>query len=245
MTQIRTEDLFREGVSKGFVGFVAGSVMAVASLGGAAGVWSWNRWINDQTETLMQKIDERIDAKIRDANRELRDGIEEGRDRLEGKIDQIIASQSVAIERIDAIERLAQLPREVARLRVPASGPLTDCTERGTCIIRATIERTTAGASCSVIPGETEFYWLDPESGNRFAAIPTNKRPARNIGDTPRTFDWQVEVPDRVVPPGFLDYCLAPVYTDCPGQIPGAKTPYMPPEPICIENIPIGQATRP
>ena len=233
MTKITTDDFLREGISKGLIGAIAGAVMAVASMGGVVGVWAWNRWLDDQTARLMEDIsaDRAIDiAAATAASTERMETIVAQLDRIEA--------------RLDAIERLAQLPREIARLRPQSSGPLTDCIEGQTCILRVTLERTRRCASCQIIPGGTEFYWLDPLSGNRYTGLPINKRPSRNLGDTPRTIDWNVEVPDRVVPPGALDYCIIPSYTDCPGQVAGEREPYSAPEPICLENIPILQAPR-
>ena len=237
MTKITADSFLadaREGISKGMIALIVLVMTGVAGLASGVTVFAWNKWVDDQTTRLMADIraDRAVDiaASTQAASAQMA-AIFDKLDRIEG--------------RLDTIERLSQLPREIAKLRPQSSGPLTDCVEGQTCILRVTLERTRRGASCQIIPGGTEFYWLDPQSGNRYTGLPINKRPSRNLGDTPRTIDWNVEVPDRVVPPGSLDYCIIPSYTDCPGQVPGEREPYSAPEPICLENVPILPAARP
>ena len=153
---------------------------------------------------------------------------------------EIATSNAARLSAAENLTRVRDFPDPVIDIRSGAA-PFRDCIEgegrngTGGCPIRATLARTYAGQGCSIIPGATEFFWYDPLTDVTYPAQPNNLSTARNLTQSPRTFDWEVPVPQSLRPPYLLDFCVRPSYTGCPGMVPtdAAHTP----EPVCIRDV--------
>ena len=174
---------------------------------------------------------------------EMRDALRtilERLDRIDGRFDEIDT-------RFDDLERKVDrqtVPRVVTSLG-RRSGPVrgrcyigegVDGT--GGCPIDMVIFRTSEARSCLLAKEQpVEYFWRDQLNGIEYEGRPNNQVNQRNLTLRPFTFSFNVPVP-LTAREGFLDYCYRAYYNGCPGTFPEDK-PYTPPEPVCIEDVPV------
>ncbi|TYB83979.1 hypothetical protein [Oceaniovalibus sp. ACAM 378] len=118
----------------------------------------------------------------------------------------------------DDIESLRR-PSEVFEVSITNTRPLDGhCVEREPCDIQIKLRRVAEGVRCRIVPGSTQWGFINPRSDLFAPAQRIIPGVARNIGMSWTTIDVQVMTPVGLEP--TADFVFEASYTSCPGMTP-------------------------
>ncbi len=130
----------------------------------------------------------------------------------QNRMDERFLKSLVAIrDDIDAIRR----PNDIFEIAKSSSARDGFCVASLPCTFNIVARRTPEGASCKIIAGETEYFFVNPVTGERRRVNRVNMGVSRNIG-----LDWTDVTITVVTPIGFVGermFIFIPFYSQCNG----------------------------
>lgn len=145
--------------------------------------------------------------------------------RLEG-IDEAMAERALHVdEKLDVMQRsISQLqrPTEVFRISVLNSGPIRGhCVELAPCDVRLKISRREETVACRIVPGSTQWAFLNPRTDTVSTVRRMDAATDRNIGTAWELIDIRIFTPSGLEPEALFYFTAQ--YVACPGMPEGTE----------------------